>query len=295
MFNSITLRGKLLLASILVEIVMLGLLVGNSVRLIDQHLGQQLEARIQAIELAYKTAVALPLASRDYATLRDILDGWRRAEDVRYLVVTDKQGRTLAASGWNSGQALPPPGPDAQGGDVRNVRFSVDYLGQVYGDVQYGLSTSFIRVAKRELLTQGGMIALTEILTTLVLLSLIGFWLTRHLSALMNASERVAHRATTQPGSRSIPMTRLGNWPQRFNLMAGAVQSRIDALVGERAALARDCRLHLWLGKLVCAGRQPALGQSGRGTGDRVFADRNVRRWPISRCNWCSATIRRWC
>jgi hypothetical protein len=160
--SRISLRGKLLLASILVEIVMLGLLVGNSVRLIDQHLGQQLEVRIQAIEQAYKTAVALPLASRDYATLRDILDGWRRAEDVRYLVVTDRQGRTLAASGWNSDQPLPPPGPDAQGGDVRNVRFSVDYLGQVYGDVQYGLSTSFIRVAKRELLTQGGMIALAE-------------------------------------------------------------------------------------------------------------------------------------
>lgn len=227
--SRISLRGKLLLASILVEIVMLGLLVGNSVRLIDQHLGQQLEARIQAIELAYKTAVALPLASRDYATLRDILDGWRQAEDVRYLVVTDKQGRTLAASGWNSGQALPPPGPDAQGGNVRNVRFSVDYLGQVYGDVQYGLSTRFIRVAKRELLTQGGMIALTEILTTLVLLSLIGFWLTRHLSSLMHASERVAQ------GDYSTRVTistddEVGQLAERFNLMAGAVQSRIDAL-----------------------------------------------------------------
>jgi diguanylate cyclase (GGDEF)-like protein/PAS domain S-box-containing protein len=229
MFKRLTLRGKLLLASILVEVVMLGLLVGNSVRLIDQHLGQQLESRIQAIELAYKTAVALPLASRDYATLRDILDGWKRAEDVRYLVVIDKQGRTLAASGWESEKPLPPPSLEAVAGNVRHVRFSVDYLGQVYGDVQYGLSTDFIQTAKRELLTQGSLIALAEILTTLLLLSLIGFWLTRHLSALMNASERVAQGDYTirvNVGSND----EVGQLAERFNLMAGAVQSRIDAL-----------------------------------------------------------------
>jgi diguanylate cyclase (GGDEF)-like protein/PAS domain S-box-containing protein len=229
MFKRLTLRGKLLLASILVEVVMLGLLVGNSVRLIDQHLGQQLESRIQAIELAYKTAVALPLASRDYATLRDILDGWKRAEDVRYLVVIDKQGRTLAASGWESEKPLPPPSLEAVAGNVRHVRFSVDYLGQVYGDVQYGLSTDFIQTAKRELLTQGSLIALTEILTTLLLLSLIGFWLTRHLSALMNASERVAQGDyTTRVNVSSAD--EVGQLAERFNLMAGAVQSRIDAL-----------------------------------------------------------------
>lgn len=96
--QSLSLRGKMLLASILVEVIMLGMLVGNSVRLIDHHLSQQAESRIQAIELAYKTAVALPLASRDYATLRDILDGWRKSVDVLYLVVTDKQGRVLAAT-----------------------------------------------------------------------------------------------------------------------------------------------------------------------------------------------------
>ena len=228
-FKHLSLRGKLLFASILVEIIMLAMLVGNSVRLIDQHLAQQAVARIQAIELAYKTAVALPLASRDYATLRDILDGWRKAEDVRYLVVTDKQGRVLASSGWDAEQALPPPGADAGGGDISHVRFTVDYLEQIYGYVQYGLSTRYIQDAKRQILTQSSLIALLEIVTTLLLLSLIGFWLTRHLSALMNASARVAE------GDYSIRVKvtsrdEVGQLAERFNLMAGAVQSRIDAL-----------------------------------------------------------------
>ena len=151
-FQRLSLRGKLLLASILVEVIMLGLLVGNSVRLIELHMERLTEARIQAIELAYKTAVALPLASRDYATLRDILDGWRKSEDILYLTVTDASGRTLAASGIATDAPLPAPGPDPLA-ESRHVRFTVDYLGQVYGRVQYGLSTANIHTAKRQLFT----------------------------------------------------------------------------------------------------------------------------------------------
>ncbi|MEJ2464617.1 MAG: EAL domain-containing protein [Candidatus Thiodiazotropha sp.] len=224
-----SLRGKLLLASILVEVVMLGLLVGNSVRLIQSHMERLTEARIQAIELAYKTAVAVPLASRDYATLRDILDGWRKAEDVLYLVVTDNKGRILASTGWDDETPLPEAGRDTTGRDVTHVRIHVDYLGQNYGQVQYGLSTDYIRRAKRELFTQGALIALTEISLTILLLSLIGYWLTRHLSALMQASGRVAngdYRARLSLQSRD----EIAELADHFNIMAGAIETRIQAL-----------------------------------------------------------------
>ncbi len=229
LIHRLNLRGKLLLASILVEITMLALLVGNGVRLMQNQLEQQAAGRIQAIELAYKTAVAMPLASRDYATLRDILDGWRKAEDVRYLVVTDNQGRLLAASGWPEGKPLPGPDGAASGADVRHVRFAVDFLGQVYGHVQYGLDTTYIARAKKELMTQSGLIALAEVVSTLLLLSLIGYWLTRHLRALMQASAQVADgdygaRLEVNSGDEVAQLA------ERFNLMAAAVQSRIDAL-----------------------------------------------------------------
>jgi hypothetical protein len=104
-----SLRFRLLAASLAIEVIMLIILVGNSLRLIDQHLIRQTESRVTAIELAYKTAVALPLAARDYATLRDILDAWRQADDITYLVVTDPAGKTLAASGWSTATQLPTP------------------------------------------------------------------------------------------------------------------------------------------------------------------------------------------
>ncbi len=224
--GSLALRVKLLVASVLVEVVMLGLLVGNSVRLIGQHMEQQLAARIQAIELAYKTALAPALAARDYATLRDILDGWRAAEDVAYLVVSDKDGRLLAASGLEQST---PPSMEDETNQLRHVRFAVDYLGQTYGYVQYGLSMRFIHQAKASLLTQSALIALTEVLITVLLLSLIGFWLTRHLSELMHASERVA-AGDYDFRLRESARDEVGRLARLFNRMADAVRERVAAL-----------------------------------------------------------------
>jgi diguanylate cyclase (GGDEF)-like protein len=222
-----SLRAKLLLASVVIEALMLALLVSNSVRLIEHHLGDQLEARIEAVELAYKTAVAVPLAARDYATLRDILDGWRKASDIVYMAVSDPDGRLLAASGWPPEQALPLV--DRVDGDMRHVRFPVDYLGQVYGHLHYGMSTAFMAQASRELLWQSSLIALAEILLSLVLLSIIGYLLTRHLVNLAQASISVAHGHYEErmniAGEDEVAVL-----AQNFNTMTDAVRSRIADL-----------------------------------------------------------------
>ncbi|MES9942496.1 MAG: EAL domain-containing protein [Candidatus Thiodiazotropha sp. 6PLUC1] len=225
----LSLRSKMLLTSILVEIIMLALLVGNSVRLIETSMERLTESRIKAIELAYKTSVAVPLASRDYATLRDILDGWRKADDVLYLVVTDINGRFLATSGWDQEISLPPPGRDPQGRKITHVRFNVDLFDQNYGQVQYGLSIEYIHQAKQALFTQGMLIALAGITLTVILLSIIGYWLTRHMAALMDASGRVAN------GDYEIRLKlegkdEIAQLGKSFNLMADAIQNRILAL-----------------------------------------------------------------
>lgn len=219
----------MLLASILVEVIMLSVLLGNSVRLIQSYMEQLTDSRIQAIELAYKTTVTLPLASRDYATLRDILDGWRKAEDVLYLAVTDNNGRFLATSGWHDEISLPAPGRDDQGRDITHVRFTVSLYGQDYGQLQYGLSTNSIRLARNALFTQGSLIALAGISFTVILLSFIGYLLTRHLAALMETTGRIAngdYEARLELKGKD-EISRLGG---HFNLMANAIQKQIHAL-----------------------------------------------------------------
>lgn len=223
------LRFRLFIASLLIELVMMVVLVGNSLRLIDAHLVAQTQRRLTAIELAYKTAVALPLAARDYASLRDVLDGWRQAEDVTYLVVTDPLTNILAATGWPEGQALPAPSSDLRNVEVLHVRFTVDLLGQNYGEVQYGLSMAFLKEARHELMMQGALIASIELLLSFLVLYGVGYWLTRHLTHLTEASSRIA------AGNYQIRLPyasddEVGQLTQNFNHMAEAVQSRVTEL-----------------------------------------------------------------
>jgi len=224
-----SLRVRLLLASLAVEAVMLALLVGNSLRLIHDHLLNQTEARIASMELAYRAAVAGPLAARDYATLRDILDGWRKAGDVEYLAVTGPEGGILAASGWPADRPLPGESNRFVVGEIHHEVMSVDYLGQNLGTLHYGLSLDYLEAARRELFSQSALIALGEIALSFLLLSLIAFWLTRRLVALTAASSRIANgeygiRVPTTGGDETATLA------ENFNIMAKAVELRIDEL-----------------------------------------------------------------
>lgn len=223
------LRFRLLVASLLIELVMMVVLVGNSLRLIDEHLVRQTERRITAVELAYKTAVALPLAARDYATLRDVLDGWRQADDMVYLAVTGPDASVLASSGWPDGQALPEPSKDFRHVDVLDVSFAVDVLGQSYGVVHYGMSMGFLQTARHDLLLQGALIASVELLLSFLVLYAVGYWLTRHLAHLTQASSHIA------AGSYQIRLPQASNdevglLTRNFNRMAEAVESRVTEL-----------------------------------------------------------------
>lgn len=228
-----SIRSKFLLVSLLIEVTMLALLVGNSVRLIRENLEAQVQARILAVERAYATAVVLPLASRDYATLRDILDGMRTAQDIVYFAVTDQQGKILASSGWDTTKPLPAEG---RLDSVRNIILPVTSFGQEYGKVHYGLSTDKVDTAIRTLFSQSLFIALFEVLLSLILLSITCYLLTRNLSNLADASQQVAdgNYDTSLPVRGHDEVAVL---TENFNRMMTAVRERHDKVQFYQAEL----------------------------------------------------------
>ncbi|GLR81074.1 response regulator (plasmid) [Azospirillum oryzae] len=242
-----TLRGRMLVAAMAVEAIMLTLLVANSVRLLYGSLAEQ--ARLHAGQVApvLNAALVAPLAQRDYATLQAVLDESRSTGGVLYLAVSDSNGRLVAISGWPENRALPDPDPaltlDAKDGIARyDVAVPVSLAGQKLGAVQFGLDLLHIVEARRDLLTQGIAIALSEILLSAGLLTLLGLWLTRHLAALARASERVAAGDYSPPelAEGSDDIGRLG---AAFNTMSHAIKERVDQLtvaLDEQEALARD-------------------------------------------------------
>jgi len=224
-----SLRFRLLLASLLIEALTFALLVGNSVRLIQDQLFHLTENRIQAIELAYKTALAGPLAARDYPTLRDILEGWQRAEDVRYLAVTDRSDTLISSVGWDTSQPLPAATTVQDGGDTIHVAFEVEYASVKYGKVHYGLSTAFLVAARAALFQQSVLIALLALTLSFLLLLATGYWLTRDAAALAEASKKIA------AGDFNVRIELHGDdevtaVARSFNAMATTIEERMLAL-----------------------------------------------------------------
>ena len=147
-----SLRWKLILGSVIVEVVMLSLLVFNSVRLIERSLTEQAEIRLKEVSLLLNAAVGPSLAAQDYGPLFDIFAATRREQGVAYVAVWDNRGRLVVLDGWHTGRplptarALPRPGEalDATTSVERfDIRFPISVNEVRYGDLQFGISTRF--------------------------------------------------------------------------------------------------------------------------------------------------------
>ncbi len=242
-----TLRGRMLAAAMAVETVMLTLLVANSVRLLYSSLTEQAQLHADQVTPVLNAALVAPLAQHDYATLQAVLDESRSGGGVEYLAVKDSGGKLVAISGWPRDRALPPPEKiltlEPKDGAARyDVSAPVALAGQRLGSVQFGLDLQHIVAARKDLLLQGVAIALSEILLSAGLLTLLGLWLTRHLSSLTRASERVA-AGDYAPAALPEGNDDIGRLGAAFNTMSRAIGERVEQLtiaLDEQESLARD-------------------------------------------------------
>jgi diguanylate cyclase (GGDEF)-like protein/PAS domain S-box-containing protein len=225
-----SLRFKLLMTSVLIEVVMLTLLVTNSVRLIESNLSEQGIARVEEIRPLLNAALSGPLAQRDYGTLQEILNEIQNCHGIAYLAVFNNDKKLIAATGWNPQQPLPEIDTRLNESDgFFDTQTDISIANQTYGVLRYGLSTKFLTAAKTQLLQQSLLIAAAEIALSIFLLALIGYWLTRHLVLLTRASEQVS------AGNFKIqlPVTtedEIGKLSFAFNSMSSAINNRINAL-----------------------------------------------------------------
>ena len=231
--NPFSLRTKLLLASVVVEIVMLTLLVANSLRLTQESLINQTRQRSAELNILFNGALAAPLAQRDYATLNEFLSDVQREYGIVYMVLKDRSGLVVASVGWEANRPPPEPNQYLEVSEERDSRFDltvpIKIAGQTYGTLAYGLSSKFLKEAQSHLLQQSILIAAMEIVLSILLLAGLGYWLTRHLTLLTRASEEVASgRFNIQ-----LPVSsqdEIGQLSFAFNTMSAAINNRINAL-----------------------------------------------------------------
>ncbi|BCB28690.1 hypothetical protein SKTS_35760 [Sulfurimicrobium lacus] len=230
----LSLRAKLVLITVIIEVLMLALLVSNNNRLTQDSLMEQAQLRLREYGLLFNTALAPSLVAKDYSTLQEILGESRKNNGIAYLILTDTTGRVIAADGWSPGEALPKLDRDLavsvrEAHQIFDTELPIHIAGQTYGTLRYGIDTRFMQEAQSRLLQQSLLIAGVALLLSVVLLTAAGLWLTRHLGRLSAASRAVAEGnfdISLQIDSRD----EIGQLTQPFNTMARAVSARISEL-----------------------------------------------------------------
>ncbi len=227
-----SLRFKLMFASTVVEVLMLALLLGNSMRLIDTAMVASTESALAQHEPLLNIAIAPYLLEGDYATLQDNLNEIVGSNGIEYVVVRDQDGRVAASAGIANVDALPAPmasAAEALSERVMHVERRLGLGGQTLGVLRFGLSTAIMSEARQSLLRQSMVIASIEVALTFILLSMIAYWVTGSLGELIDSTQAIA-KGRYDLRVPEIGHDELGMLARNFNDMAEAVEKQMGAL-----------------------------------------------------------------
>ena len=243
-FSNLSLRLKLVLISALVEITMLGLLVGNSMRLMDSAVQYHAKTLIEDVSPLLDGALSLYMFERDHASMQETLGKLiqKGKSDLRYIVVLDDNGKIYAGAGRSLTDALPPLDNNiesAMSDKIYDSFTTLELAGLKVGEARFGVSLEKMIQSRSDLLQQGLFIASVEILLTIFLLSIAGYLLTRHIFLLVDATHKVASGDYSTSVKKSSD-DEIGQLADNFNAMTVAIRNRVEALKDSEHALTEE-------------------------------------------------------
>mgnify|MGYP005625607415 FL=1 len=229
-----SLRLKLVLASVVVEIIMLGLLLSNSVRLLNIATEKYAESHLREIPLLLNAALAPLLFQRDFASIEDFLNDLIVDDHhgISYIVILDESGQLYGSGGNVNLENLPIITENIKiiaDQSILNASAPLKLAGEIIGEVRFGLSLAHLIQSKKSLIFQGSLIAISEVALTIILLNIIGFMLTRHITQLVSSTKLVSkgdHSVTIQVSG----IDEVGVLGKSFNEMMSAVAEKTTAL-----------------------------------------------------------------
>ncbi len=219
-----SLRTQYLLLSFVTLAAMLGLLLWNAQTLMAQTLEERFDKERASVAPLLVAALGPLLASRDYATIHELVQRHGSSGNLSYLELRDSSGREVVRTGQ------PPPAEQA----VSTA--PVVMAGQTLGLLRFAVRTSALAEARAHLGRNSLAIGLGVLSAGALLLVLGAAWLGRGLGAFNQASRRVAagDYGTRLAGSRVRELDELAT---TFNLMAGAIEHQLGRLQAQQQAL----------------------------------------------------------
>ncbi len=246
------LRTKLVLASVLLQGVMIALLVYNSVRLADRQLLEQAQVRVESVAPLLNAALLGPMLQRDYGTAQDILTEAMNSEGFVYLILQDMRRRTIVSVGKVDGVDPPPlnQAPDPYRDQTMDMELVIGIGENHYGFLRYGIDVGFVAQTRAQMTRQSLIIAGLVILLSGLALALLALWLTRRLGRLTEASQALA-RGDFSVALPATDTDEVGQLALAFKNMASQLSARLDELRESEQRLAAISQyaydMELWL------------------------------------------------
>jgi len=230
-----SLRLKLVLASVIIELIMLSLLLGNSLRIINNTIDQQSTIQAESIAPLLDSALSIPLFERDLATLSELLKKLIQQQngEFSYIKIYDDRANLYTEMKKQAGESA---GEEISTENILHLSTPLTLSGEEIGSIAYGLSVQTLYDSKSTLMQQSLAIAAIEIVLTIILLGTIGYFLTRHISVLLQGAEDVSagfYDTKIQVESQD----EIGLLADKFNFMARAVLERITEISESSHAL----------------------------------------------------------
>ncbi len=236
-----SLRCRLIVSVVIIEVVMLSILVWNNISIIQTtHTDRLRDTANSMIEQIANTSGSYMVAV-DYASLEDYLKNVTHYKELLYLAIFDRDDNMVISLGpfpeHQRPQADETPAHTDDG--IFDVIENIKVAGQPMGKVSIGFSLGIMQDAIKKSRIRGITIAAIEICLTVFVTVIIGIGLTRRLGILSSAAAQV------EAGNYSITVPtdigdEVGKTAIAFNRMVTEVSNRTRQL---QKAEARSSKL----------------------------------------------------
>ncbi len=238
-----SLRCRLIVSVVIIEIVMLSILVLNNISIIQTTHTDRLRDTANSMIQQIANTSGNYMVAVDYATLEDYLKNVIHYKELLYLAILDRDENMVISLGPFPQHARPrvDTDPAQTDDDIFDIAREIKVAGQPMGKVLVGFSLGLMQDAINKSRIRGISIATIEIILTVLVTVIIGLGLTRRLSLLSNAAAEV------EAGNYSVTVPtetcdEVGKTAIAFNRMVTEVSNHTQQL---QAAEARSKKLLL--------------------------------------------------
>jgi len=203
---------------------MLSILVYNSVRLLSSTHAELFKRTINEEVTLLGSLLVSGLSVRDLAQINEDLQLFSRQANVKYAVVYDRRNRIMGKVGHVPDNIIPDEKfQDAFSDGVFDTEYKVKFDGELFGTLKAGFSIKEIAQLSSKAKLQNTIIALTEILLSILVTVIIGMYLIRRITSLQAGARNL------QEGNYHyrIPVTdndELGELAEVFNKLGASLE-----------------------------------------------------------------------